>query len=74
MLPSNTLIISSQPTCVVDCGNKANKNMINERGLIEKLNEACSPLNESIHYSKELGDHVIVVLCEIGMIMDQPDK
>ena len=46
------------------------KNMINERTHIDTLNEACNPLNEIIYYSKELGECVIVVLHEIGMMMD----
>ena len=57
---------------MVDCGNK--KNMINERTCIDILNEDYNPLNENLYYSKQLGEHDIVVLYEICIMMDQPGK
>ena len=74
MIPSNTLIDSSRPTCVVVCGNKTKKNVINERKHIDTLNEACNPLNENIYYLKERAENVIVLLYELVIVMDHPGK
>ena len=74
MLSLNTLIDSSRRAHVVGCGNKTKKNSINESACIDTLNKSFNPLNEMIYCSKELRENVIVVLHEIGVILDQRGK